>query len=64
MGTLDDLKRDISKILATGVNHTGRMIELLQAAGWSSDMIVPAVYQLIANGTLDPKGRQVPYRAN
>lgn len=45
-------------ILKSGINHTGRFIELMKEKGWSDNVIVPIVYQLLLNGKLDPKGNK------
>lgn len=60
----EDLQRDIEVILGSGINHTKRVMELLKEKGWSDDVIVPVVYQLLLRGQLNPNGNRVPYRTN
>ncbi len=64
MGTLEDLKRDLKEIVGSGINHTATVMELLRKRGWPDGVIVPAVYQLLLTGVLDPKGQKVSYRQN
>jgi hypothetical protein len=60
----EDLGRHVKEILSSGVNHTGRVMELLKEKGWSDNVIVAVVYQLLLRGKLDPNGNQVPYKTN
>lgn len=64
MATLEDFKRDVERILGTGVNHTATVMELLKDCGWTNDQIVPVIYQLLLHGKVDPNGNRTPYKAN
>ena len=58
------LKEDLDQILASGVNHTGRVMELLKMRGWKDNEILPPIYQALLQGRLDPNGKTMPFRAN
>jgi hypothetical protein len=60
----DDLDRDVVQILGSGINNTGRVMEILKEKGWSAGVIVRVVYQLLLRGKIDPNGNQMPYKAN
>lgn len=62
--TAEALQRDFQEILASGINHTGTVMELLQQKGWNSSVIVPLVYQALLRGLLEPKGQRDPFRVN
>lgn len=64
MSTAEELQHDIEQILGTGVNHTATVMEFLKDRGWTNDVIVPVIYQLLLRGKLDPNGNQTPYRVN
>lgn len=55
---------DFERIFATGVTHTGTVIELMQLRGWTQDQILPIIYQLLLRGRLDPNGIKIPFREN
>lgn len=50
----------LDEILGTGINHTAKVMVLLYERGFRSDAIMPAVYQYLLAGKLDPKGRAGP----
>jgi hypothetical protein len=58
------LAKDFQEILASGINHTGTVMEMLQKKGWNSSVIVPLVYQALLRGLLEPKGQRDPFRVN
>ncbi len=58
------LKEDLEQILASGVNNTGRVMELLKMRGWNDDEIVPIIYKTLLQGGVDPNGKTMPFRAN
>ena len=60
----DKLKKDLLEILGSGINHTGQVMDMLKERGWSNEMIVPVIYQLLLQGKVDPKGNRTPYKAN
>jgi hypothetical protein len=64
MTDAERLQRDVEDILGSGINHTATFMERMKQRGWSTAVIVPAVYQLLLRGKLDPKGNPTPFRAN
>jgi len=60
----DKLQADLNEILASGINNTARVMELLKDKGYTLDEIMRITYQLLLLGKLDPKGTTTPYRAN
>lgn len=54
------VKEALDKILGTGINQTGKVMALLYERGFRSDTILPAVYQYLLVGKLDPKGSVSP----
>lgn len=64
MNDAERLQKDVEEILGSGINHTATFMERMKERGWPNGVIVPAVYQLLLRGKLDPKGNAAPYRAN
>ena len=64
MTPLETLKEDFEQILGSGINHTGRVMELLKERGHTLANIMPVIYQMLLHGRLDPKGNKEPYKAN
>lgn len=61
---LEHMKRDLAEILGAGITHTGTVMEMLKAKGWTSEDIVPVVYRLLLLNQLDPNGNKIPFKAN
>lgn len=64
MPTKEDLARDLSEILGSGISHTATVMELLKNRGWTTDQIVPIIYHLLLIGKVDPNGTKTPYNRN
>lgn len=60
----DKFQQDVREILGSGVKNTGKFMELMRERGWPDKIILPASYQLLLWGKLDPQGPTTPYKTN
>lgn len=54
------IEEDFESILSSGVNNTGRVIELLEMRGWTHKEILPVTYKALLKGSVDPNGHKMP----
>lgn len=59
-----DIDRDLEKILLLGIRNTAEVIERLRKEGHSVDDILPAIYQALLVGKVDPRGTKSPFMGN